>query len=320
MREIGGYIELDTYIGKMLYENGILLNSGRNCLLYLAEKKNISRIKLPYFLCDSVYNTCKKAGIEVEFYHIGMDFLIIDPLKLQDDEWLYVVDYYNQLSDEYLDGLKKKYKRIILDCTQSYFRPPVEEIDTIYTCRKFFGVADGAVLFSDVEKDDELETDQSYSRMEFLHGRFERTASEFYKGYVDNNRLFADMPVKKMSKLTYNLLHGVDYEYIKETRSRNFNFLKNLLDKYNAIKLKESEGAFAYPFYLENGQELRKFLISNKIYIPMLWPNVVNDMPQDSNEYRLANNILPLPCDQRYNEDDMKYMADMILQWRKEND
>ena len=30
MKEIGGYIQLDTYTGEMLHEEGILLNSGRS--------------------------------------------------------------------------------------------------------------------------------------------------------------------------------------------------------------------------------------------------------------------------------------------------
>ena len=54
MKEYGGYIELDTYRLPMLHDDAIALNCGRNCLAYLIEAKGISKIKLPYFLCDSV--------------------------------------------------------------------------------------------------------------------------------------------------------------------------------------------------------------------------------------------------------------------------
>ena len=137
MKEIGGYIQLDTYTGEMLHEEGILLNSGRNCLLYLAEAKHINKIRLPYFLCDSVYNSCVNAGIKVKFYHVDMNFMPEEPQKLDDDEWLYIVDYYGQLSDECIASLKQKYNRIVLDYTQSYFRKPLNGVDTMYTCRKF---------------------------------------------------------------------------------------------------------------------------------------------------------------------------------------
>ena len=43
MREIGGYIELDTYTGKMLYDDGIKLNCGRNALQYLIKAKKIKK-------------------------------------------------------------------------------------------------------------------------------------------------------------------------------------------------------------------------------------------------------------------------------------
>lgn len=320
MKEIGGYIQLDTYTGEMLHEEGILLNSGRNCLLYLAEAKHINKIRLPYFLCDSVYNSCVNAGIKVKFYHVDMNFMPEEPQKLDDDEWLYIVDYYGQLSDECIASLKQKYNRIVLDYTQSYFRKPLNGVDTLYTCRKFFGVTDGAVLYSDTKLERELETDESYSRMEFLLGRYERVASDFYPEYVNNNKLFAKMPVRKMSRLTYNLLHAINYDMTGKRRENNFNVLASLLGALNGIDVNSVIGPFAYPLYVEDGAELRKYLISNKIYIPLLWPNVIKDMPDDSVEYRLANNILPLPCDQRYDEHDMEYIADMILQRRKIRD
>ena len=54
MREIGGYLCLDTYNMPMRHEGAIALNTGRNCLAYLIEKKKIKKIFLPKFLCASV--------------------------------------------------------------------------------------------------------------------------------------------------------------------------------------------------------------------------------------------------------------------------
>lgn len=34
-KEYGGYIEFEQFRNKMLYDNGILLNSARDCFLYL---------------------------------------------------------------------------------------------------------------------------------------------------------------------------------------------------------------------------------------------------------------------------------------------
>ena len=48
------------------------------------------------------------------------------------------------------------------------------------------------------------------------------------------------------------------------------------------------------------------------IYIPTLWPNVLESCPLDSLEYHYATNILPIPVDQWYCIDDMKYLVEMI--------
>lgn len=67
-----------------------------------------------------------------------------------------------------------------------------------------------------------------------------------------------------------------------------------------------------YPLYIENGDKIRQKLRLLKIYIPVLWPNVLNDCKENQCEYRMAKNILPLPCDQRYKEEEMIYMAEQI--------
>jgi hypothetical protein len=82
------------------------------------------------------------------------------------------------------------------------------------------------------------------------------------------------------------------------------------LGKQNKLELTTPKGAFAYPFYVENGIKIRKELAQKKIYIPALWPNVLNDIPKDSIEHDYAANILPLPCDQRYSIDDMKCVVE----------
>lgn len=66
----------------------------------------------------------------------------------------------------------------------------------------------------------------------------------------------------------------------------------------NILDVKWTEGPFAYPYYIENGIEIRKRLAKKKIYIQTLWPNVLKDNREKSIEYMYAANILPLPCGQ----------------------
>ena len=44
MKEIiGGYFQFEESSGKMLYEDGVKLNAGRNALVYLLEARNIKK-------------------------------------------------------------------------------------------------------------------------------------------------------------------------------------------------------------------------------------------------------------------------------------
>ncbi len=312
MKEYGGYIELDTYHLSMLHEKAIALNSGRNALAYLIEAKKIRKLAIPYFLCDSVSNLCKRESVDFRYYHIGIDFRPED-VVLAENEWLYIVNFYGQLSQDFLMSLKIKYERVIIDNAQAYYSMPLENTDTLYTCRKFFGVADGAFLYSDSNIERVMPVDESFDRMHFLLGRYERTASEFYSEYSANNHLFADEPIKRMSKLTANLLHGIDYDFVKIRRTENYKFYHEKLKEINQLDLRVIEGAFAYPLLIENGTTVRKKLQARKVYIPMLWPNVLNEVSDEFLEFSLAENILPLPCDQRYIESDIEYIINIII-------
>lgn len=311
MKEIGGYIEFEHYHNPMLHENAVKLNCGRSGLVYLIKARKIKRIAIPYFQGGSVVNACRRYGVDVRYYHIDTGFLP-ERFEILDDEWLLLVNYYGQLTREHILGLLKNYRRVILDNTQAYFDMPLPGVDTIYSCRKFFGVPDGGILYTDVHLKEELSQDESMDRIRYLMGRFERSASEFYASSTENERRFDTEPIKKMSRLTENLLRAVDYEFVRDRRTDNYLFLHERLGEHNLLDVRKAEGAFAYPLMLEDGNTVRKKLISNKVYVPTLWPTVIDTMSEDSLEYRLAMNILPLPCDQRYDKGDMRIICDLI--------
>lgn len=311
MKEIGGYIEFEYYHGNMLHEDAIGLNCGRNCLAYLFKSRGIRKLKVPYFICNSIFNVCDREGVEKVYYHIDSSFRPVLDLNLEADEWLYLVNFYGQLDNEEIRGYVEKFKRVIVDQANDYFADPLPNVDTFYTCRKWFGVADGAFIYTATPLEEELEIDESYDRMEFLLGRFERTADEFYNAYNTNNNFFINQPIKQMSKLTRNLLHGIDYNFVEKRRKENFAYLHKRLGVINQLEVKSA--TFMYPLMVENGAALRRKLQVEKIYIPTLWPTVFEVAEKNSLEYRMAECILPLPIDQRYGIEDMEYLVQEIL-------
>ena len=308
-KEIGGYLELERFTGPMLHEKALALSSGRACLSYLIEQRKIRKIALPDFNCDIVEAVCRAHEVKIRFYPVGAD-LRPKTLQTEEDEWFYLVNFYGQLSADELQRIAARVPRLIVDNAQAYFDLPLKGVDTLYTCRKFLGVPDGGFLYTEAPEKT-LPADESRERMGFVLGRFERPAGEYFAAAAQNNDDLSMEP-KSMSELTKNLLHAVDYDRVKTKRTENFRLLHEGLGSVNCLNLRMTEGAYAYPLMLPEGQKIRKKLIEQKIFVPMLWPNVPEQQPADSEACRLAEQILPLPCDQRYGAEEMAFIIKAV--------
>ena len=311
MKEIGGFLELELNHGSEFHEHGIALNSGRNGLRYLIRGRTIKRIWLPKLLCSAISDTCKEESVEILYYSIDKQLRPVLPQSLEGD-WLYLINYYGQYSVEEIRHLGQIYKNIIVDNVQAFYTKPIDGLDTIYTCRKFFGVPDGGYLYTDCTLSKILQKDESYDRLTFLAGRLERSANEFYSAYRENEQRIDELPLRRMSMVTQNLLRGIDYERIKKDRERNFSYLHENLRSINQLELCLPDGPYMYPLLVKDGAEIRRSMQEKRIYIPTLWPNVLQECPIDSLEYQYATDILPIPVDQRYDVGDMETIVDEI--------
>ncbi len=313
MKEIGGYLELEDFKGEEYYPpDAVAVNNARNGLLYLIKVRNIRKLYIPFYLCDSVSGLCEREECPCDFYPIHEDFTPAFEYCLQEGEYLYVVNYFGRLDDVKILALKAQYKNVILDNVQSFFHQPLNGIDTIYSCRKFFGVPDGGYVVTDARLPEELPVDVSKDRMRHVLGRYEGiSASDFYIDFKANDYSFKALELRKMSRLTHNLLKAIDYETVRRRREENYTFLADNLKAVNRLPDIRPIGPYMYPFYCQNGMEVKKMLVSRKIYVPTLWPNVLECNCPLERDY--AENILPLPCDQRYDVNDMLYMVNEIL-------
>lgn len=309
--EIGGYFGFEKYNGSLYHENAMQFNSARNCLRFLIREKKIKKIFLPYFLCSAIKEVCIEEKCSISFYHINENFLIEEPVNnfIQGTDYLYLVNYAGILTKSYIWEQKQKYENIILDNVQSYFERPLKGIDTLYSCRKYFGVTDGGFLYTKLEMKYPYERDHSFDRLEFLAGRYEYSAEEFYHLFQSNENMIENQPIMKMSALTENILRSLDYLWIIETRNKNYNFLHSHLNVQNKLILKTyTKGPLAYPFWISGGREIREKLIKRKIFIPQYWPELSELSQQGKREWEFANDILWIPCDHRYTIEDMKYL------------
>lgn len=326
MKEIGGYFQMEQLSGNEYYPDLLPLNLGRTALLYALEQLRVKKLYIPDFICDSVSDALSRWEGETAVYPVNKNFLPSqeffgpDTALKETGSYLYIINYYGQLTDETLKALHTQYGNLIVDNTHSFFQRPLPQIPTLYSCRKYFGLPDGAYLFLPEKPKDfaALPRDHSGQRMEHILGRFEQSASIYYESMLQTAHSFYEEPVKQMSALTQNLLRGIDYPRSARLREQNFRILDAALGKYQPRHFSMPKGPFVYPFYSTDAPILKKKLAGYKIFVPTYWNNVIASAPQDSAAYDLAAHILPLPIDQRYQEEDMHQLISVFTNLLKQ--
>ena len=319
MKAIGGYFELaDFEEGVFPHEDGVLVNTGRNALEYILRSIGVVKvIYLPYYTCEVMLEPIKKMGINYEFYHINE---LLEPVSFPElgraEAFLYT-NYFG-LKQDCVNLLAKKYgNHLIVDNAQAFFAEPLQGIDTFYSARKFFGVADGAYLYSDKKLEVNLEQDVSCDRMSHLLKRIDLGAEAGYLDFRNNEDSLNNQEIKRMSKLTEAILCGIDYESAKRKRRENYVFLDNALKNSNLIhfKMDEDDIPMVYP-YLSEDQLLKQRLIDNKVFVATYWPNVLEWTSNGMIERGLMDKLIPIPCDQRYGEKEMSSVVSLLLEMR----
>ena len=313
MDAIGGYFSLELPLREEYHKCAIRLNTGRNCLEYILRARGFKKVYVPYYTCEAVMEPINKLGISYEFYYIDTRFEIRDRFTLKADEALLYTNYFG-LKQRYVEQLAEKIgSSLIVDDTQAFYAKPIQGIDTFYTCRKFFGVADGAYLYTDALLKEDFEQDESYDRMAPLLKRIDLSAEE---GFTDFRKVENDLDnqhMRKMSKLTQRIMRSIDYEAIAKKRRDNYMYLHELLGNTNNLGLHLEEDAvpMVYPF-LAPSNGIREKLIAKRIFVARYWPNVLAWTTKDDIEYLFAYQMQPLPVDQRYGKDDMERISELL--------
>jgi hypothetical protein len=312
VKTLGGYMGLQLQKGNPYYPDLIRLNTARNSLEYILITKGYTTIYLPYFTCEVILEPIKRLELYYHFYKIDENMDPIIDFKVDDLSCMLYTNYYGVKTDT-VRALSKTQKNLIIDNAQAFYAAPIPGIDTFYSCRKFFGVPDGAYLYTSGAKRLKIEQDVSVDRVSHLIKAVDLNIEAGYPDYVRNNDVLIDNEIKEMSNLTQSILSSIDYEYCAAKRKENFAYLHQELSVLNLLKIDFSaeDTPMVYPL-LVNQADLKAKLIKQKIFVATYWPNVFDWTLPDSMEYYLAKNIVPLPIDQRYNLDDMQYMVTIL--------
>ena len=188
----------------------------------------------------------------------------------------------------------------------------------VYSSRKFVGVADGAYVIGEGAHRYFEDYPQGYSSdtAAFLMKRIEYGCEgEGYKSRTLNeNRLDAE-DAMKMSKLTFAMLDGADYEHIIARRKENFRIACGLFDSMNEINptmyFDQAAVPMVYPLVVENDALLEK-LLAAKHFQGHWWKYICGELSEDTFEHWISRYVIPITIDQRYGESELRYIFSVV--------
>ncbi len=319
---MGGFFGLELARGRGMphpeSEHCAYLSSGRaafECLLR-GHPARITRLHVPRFTCNTVLEAPARLGIAVSRYRISEQLEPLLPPDLMPGDALLLTDYFGfglprlpQLLESRPDV------HFFVNATTAFFTPPPCGLPSFYSPRKFMGVADGGIARAPYPIPLPEEEDRSAARSRCLLERLELGAAAALPASEEAEASLS-APARRMAPLTRRLLAAADCRAMAEQRIWNYRRLHRALAPINRLTLPDTPPAAPCCYPLLSGiPGLRDALIDAGVALPLFWPEVLNEAPADSTEYRLAAGLLPLPLDQRYSPGgDMEALAALILE------
>lgn len=309
-KPIGGFFEMACGTSSQYHDGAIALNSARNALRYVIRAYNIREIYVPYYTCPVVWTAIIAEGCNIIPYDIDGAFM--PTVDFPDSAFILYNNYFGICGKNVME-LSKKYKNLIVDNAQAFFASH-RALATIYSPRKFFGLPDGGLLYSDKKIDSEFEVAVSYDLCSHLLKRIDLGPNAAYADFQKNDFALNNRPIQKMSRLTMTMMGNLDYDFVRRRRLENFKILHNALGHLNKLKidLSDDDVPMVYPFRTDDAT-LRARLIENQIFVAKYWP-VETGVACMMGDYAqaMASTIVPLPIDQRYDTNDMERVIGII--------
>ena len=318
-KNIGGFIEDDYKQQSHIdtFHDCLALTTGRACIAYIIKHTNVSKIHVPYYICDSVLQPIVDYNIDYSFYNLNSKLEIKKfPDLLHSNELLLYVNYFG-LKHKYIIKLEKKFsKQLIIDNSQSFYQKKYISCWSFNSARKFFGVTDGAFIYQP-----KTITPNNYERAKYsttyLIQKQLKNDQIAYKEFLLHEK-YLTHKIQLISKYSLSILQRIDYNITARIRLKNFNYLHKNLFSYNLLDVSflNPQVPLYYPLLIKN--RVRNKMISRGLFVPLLWKEVLT---RDRSNYKwekfLASNLVLLPIDQRYNTKDMDILLNILMRLLK---
>jgi len=309
MKLIGGEIELKPELYSIYYTD-----SGRSSLRLILKNLKGKTVALPDFLCSIIVDVFNDENIKYFFYKVCPDLRIDISLISSAFDVLYIIDYFG-VKHDYLGGQELLKSKIIIE--DNVFSPFIENTAnfknwiSFNSYRKFSYCAEGSLIKSSFNMDSK---DINPSFANYIYSKYK--AKEKKSFYLEDNTDITEMDylnlfeegdrlidkqkeIYSVSPKGYYFIQKYQNEINSDISIRDNNFL--ILKKWLSpiTELPYSFKSF-FVFYTKERDNLRRDLYNNNIFLPVHWPNILNI---DNDLYK---NLLSIPIDSRYSEEEMQ--------------
>ena len=306
MRPIGGEIEVKLE-DKIFYTD-----SGRSSLRLFCKEMKPKKVLLPDFLCEVIIKTFESENISYSFYHINED-LTIDFDSVSDDfDVFYFINYFgvNQNIDK--NFLKDK---IIVEDNVFFYNFENRGFKNWFSFnsyRKITNLADGSLIKTNLDIKNELIEDNSvvsnykYQAKNLKYDYIFKdrgNESNYLKLFEKGEKLLDNQCfIRKISNESIYLLSLYEYTTIQQIRKKRFEKLYNLFSDF-CLNKNPKEYSF-FVMKINNRDIIRKKLFEYKIFLPIHWPKVTNNV--------LYDKIISIPLFENYTDKEFEYMLNIL--------
>ncbi len=301
-------------------KNMYLFSTGRDCFYSIFSSIEGKTLWLPDFLCKSIVQPLENLNVNYRFYNVGKNLRVSGSNDIREGDYALIISYFGFVDNDFYNFVLMKKCNIISDVTHLFFdseqMAKVTAISSfvVGSLRKFFAIPDGAFILTN-----ENVSIKGDTRINFVKDRTYGLFSRYYSlvNSFDNEE---NMPILKqaekeldesfdfgysISYLSYNILKCISPKLYVERIKNNFNFLNN----YFGLKYRFFSPYFPLVFFDNATRDYYRRKLSSKwIFAPIHWDTSFLGKKKNI----LSDLILSIPCDYRYNVDDMKKICELI--------
>ena len=335
-RVIGGEFELSTMPGQAHSPQGFYSYASGRAALYqilMSIKLTTFKVWLPNWLCESMIDAVKRAGLDYGFYDLGSDLrmdvgrFVEKNRPVSENDVIVLVNYFGLTDVERTIAELRSLKvgsLIVEDDVQALFsfldNTTTHSADFRFTSlRKTIATPDGGLVCTKKQMPltQYKNTFVSYKlKGALVKGAADETTddNEYLSLFEQGEELIENNYESEMSGEASAIFAGTDLVEVADNRRENARYLTTKLEELGIeplLKCRGNQVPLFVPVLIENRDEVRRELRKNGIFCPVHWP-LRKDMEVLPMGRRMAEKELSLVIDQRYNQEDMDSIVQVL--------